>query len=69
MIEIHKNDNKSEFPDFNEFTLHMIFKNFHENSHYRNDHFLENHENYKWVEFAKIGEFSIVIIFEIFIQN
>jgi len=27
----HKTDNQGEFPDFNEFTLYMIFKNFHVN--------------------------------------
>ena len=42
----HKNDNLVEFLDFYEFTLFMIFKNFHENSHYRNGHFQENRENY-----------------------
>ena len=34
----------SEFSDFYEFTLHMIYKNFHEHSHYRNGHFQKNRE-------------------------
>ena len=39
LMKSHKNDNKDEFLDFYKFTLYMIFKNFHENSHYRNGHF------------------------------
>ena len=42
----HKNDSKDEFLDFYVFILYMIFKIFHENSHYRNDHFPENRENH-----------------------
>ena len=42
----HKNDNKDEFLNFYEFTLYMIFKIFHEDSHYRNGHFQENRENH-----------------------
>ena len=42
----HENDNLGEFLDFYEFTLYMILKIFHENSHYRNGHFQENRENH-----------------------
>ena len=38
----HKNDNKGESLDFDEFTLYMIFKNFYENSDDRNGNFQEN---------------------------
>ena len=41
----HKNSNLGESSDFNQITLYMIFKNFHENSDYRNGHFQEDREN------------------------
>ena len=44
--EIHKNDNEGQFLDLNEFNLFTIIIIFHENSHYRNDHFQENRENH-----------------------
>jgi len=66
----HKNDNQGGFWDFHEFTLNMIFRNSHENSHYRNGHFHENRENHIKLEFVKIHEKStLVIIFVIFHQK
>ena len=60
--ENHENDHWGEFSDFYEFTLCMIFKIFHENSHYRNGHFQENRENHIKGEFVKIRKFTLVII-------
>ena len=65
-MENHKNDNKVESFDFNEFTLNMIFKIFHENNHYRNGHFQGNRKNHIKGEFLKIREFSLVIRFVTF---
>ena len=62
------NDNQGEFPDFNDFTLYMVFEIFHENSHYRNGQFLKNREIHIKDEFVKIQEFTLVIIFVIFCQ-
>ena len=45
-MENTKTDNKGDTLDFYEFTLDMIFKHFHENSHYRNGHFQENRGNH-----------------------
>ena len=42
--ENNKNDNEGEFLDFYEFTSNMIFKFFHQNHHYRNEHFQGNRE-------------------------
>jgi len=47
----------------------MIFKNFHEKTHYRNDDFQENRENPIYGEFVEIHEFTLVIIFELFHQK
>ena len=65
-MEYIRNDNWDESLDVYEFTLYMIFENFHENSHYRNGHFQENLENHMKGEFVKIQEFTLVIIFVIF---
>ena len=43
-MENHKNDNYGEVLELDEVTLNMIFKIFHENSYYRNDHFPKNNE-------------------------
>ena len=40
LLENHRNDNKGEFPDFNESTLYMTFKIF-ENGHFDNGYFCE----------------------------
>ena len=46
----------------------MILRSFHENSHYRNVQFRENHKNHIMGGFVKILEFTLVIIFVIFPQ-
>ena len=67
--ENHKNDNRGEFHDFYEFNLNMILKSFHENSHFRNGHFLKHSESRMEGELVKIREFTSVIIFVIFPQK
>ena len=64
-----KNDNQGEFPDFNEFTLYMIFEIFHENSHDQNGHLQKNFNNHIQGEFVKIRKYTLGIIFMIFPQK
>ena len=47
----------------------MIYKIFHENSHYRNDRFQENRKNPIYHEFVKVRDFTLVIVFVIFFQK
>ena len=42
----HKNSNQGTFSYFYEFTLYMIFQNFHEKSHHANVNFQENRKNH-----------------------
>ena len=53
-MKIAKNENKGEFADFSKFTLYMISKILHEDSHYRYGHFRKNpriHPRYHFCDF------------------
>ena len=52
----YKNDSYGEFPDFNEFTLYMIFTIFLKKVHPIMPIFVKNLENHMQGEFAKIQD-------------